>query len=55
VVGEGEYSATGIFPYKDLKRSTKVRKGTVEVVEIKKGILSWDEIFINDADVMDKK
>ena len=53
-VGEGECSATGIFPYKDLKRSTKVRKGTVEVVEIKKGILSWAEIFINDADVIDK-
>ena len=36
VVGEGECSATGIFPYKDLKRSTKVRKGTVEVVEIRR-------------------
>lgn len=55
VVGEGECSATGIFPYKDLKRSTKVRKGTVEVVEIKKGILSWAEMFINDADVIDKQ
>ena len=55
VTGEGECSATGIFPYRDLKRSTRVRKGTVEVVEIKKGILSWNEIFINDADVMDKQ
>lgn len=55
VVGEGECSATGIFPYKDLKRNTKVRKGTVEVVEIKKGILSWTEMFINDADVIDKQ
>lgn len=35
--------------------STKVRKGTVEVVEIKKGILSWAEMFINDADVIDKQ
>lgn len=34
VVGEGECSATGVFPYKDIKRNTKVRKGTVEVVEI---------------------
>lgn len=54
LVDNGECSATGIFPYRDLKRSTKVRKGTVEVVGVKKGILSWNEMFINDADVMDK-
>lgn len=27
----------------------------VGVVEIKKGILSWTEMFINDADVVDKQ